>query len=286
MQSVAIVGVGLIGGSFGLALRRQGFAGPIYGVSSTGAIDAALKAGAISSALSLDQAAASADLVYLSQPVDRILATIEALAAPVAARVSRSPILITDAGSTKRLIVDQAARFLPPNTFLGGHPMAGKERSGVEVAAANLFVDRPYVLTPPPGFAHPFDFTFREWLSNSGARLLSLDPSEHDEIVAFTSHLPQLLSTALAATLDRAGNPLFSELHGTGLLDMSRLALSSHTLWESIIATNRGPILDALGVFLTEFQALRDAVIRGDLSTEFVKANTFSASLRKLPHSF
>jgi prephenate dehydrogenase len=281
MESVAIIGVGLIGGSFGLALRRHGFAGPILGVSSPAAIAAALDLGAISTRSTLEEAVESADLLYLAQPVDRILSTIEQLAVPVTRRLRHRPILITDAGSTKLQIVQHAIRFLPPNSFLGGHPMAGKERSGVEVAEAGLFLSRPYVLTPQAGFAHPFEPAFRTWLTALGARVITLDAAEHDWVVAFTSHLPQLLSTALAATLESASNPLFSELHGPGLLDMTRLALSSPSLWSSIIATNRESILSAIEAFSVELEAIRDAVERDALSTCFVRANTFSNSLRK-----
>jgi prephenate dehydrogenase len=281
MESVAIVGVGLIGGSFGLALRSQGFAGPILGVSSSGAIQAALDLGAISARSTLEEAVESADLLYLAQPVDRILSTLEQLAAPVASRVRRRPILVTDAGSTKLRIVQHASRFLPPNCFLGGHPMAGKERSGVEAAEAGLFANRTYVLTPEAGFSHPFEPAFRNWLDTFGARVISLDAAEHDRVVAFTSHLPQLLSTALAATLESASDPLFSQLHGTGLLDMSRLALSSPSLWSSIIATNRDCILRAIDAFSTELEAIREAVERDSISTSFVRANTLSAALRK-----
>lgn len=281
MESVAIVGVGLIGGSFGLALRSQGFAGPILGVSSGAAIEAALKLGAISARSTLEEVVECADLVYIAQPVDRILSTLEQLAVPVANRLRRRPILITDAGSTKLRIVEHALRFLPPNSFLGGHPMAGKERSGVEAAEAGLFVNRPYVLTPQAGFSHPFEPVFRNWLNAFGTHVISLDAADHDRVVAFTSHLPQLVSTALAATLESASDPLFSELHGTGLLDMSRLALSSPSLWSSIIATNRERILSALDAFSAELAAVRDAVERDSIGTSFVKARTFSASLRK-----
>jgi prephenate dehydrogenase len=159
--------------------------------------------------------------------------------------------------------------------------MAGKERSGVEVAEAGLFQNRPYVLTPGAGFSHPFEPAFRKWLNVLGTRVISLDAAEHDRVVAFTSHLPQLLSTALAATLESASDPLLSELHGTGLLDMSRLALSSSSLWSSIIATNRECILSAIAAFSTELEAIREAVERDSLSTSFVRANTFSAALRK-----
>ncbi len=125
MNKVAIVGVGLIGSSFGLALRKHGFTGQIVGVSSAAAIEAGRAAGAIDAGVSLRDAAATADLIYLAQPVDRILSTIEKLSGLV-----RHGALVTDAGSTKAAIVAQAMQFLPQIDFLGGHPMAGKEQRG------------------------------------------------------------------------------------------------------------------------------------------------------------
>src|SRR5581483_5868108 len=143
METVAVVGVGLIGASFALALRRAGFSGRIVGVSSPKAIEAGLAIGAISEEASLERAAETADLIYLAQPVDRILQTLELLASRV-----NSKCLITDAGSTKAAIVGRATDLLPPDRFLGGHPLAGKEQRGAEAADGLLFRDRPYVLTP------------------------------------------------------------------------------------------------------------------------------------------
>src|SRR5437588_724526 len=122
MRTVAIAGVGLIGGSFGLALRKAGFAGELIGVSSDPAVSAGIEAGAIDGGANLEEAARSADLIYLSQPVDRILSTI-----PVLAKIARPDCLITDAGSTKARIV-AAASAACLKTFLGGHPLAGKEQ--------------------------------------------------------------------------------------------------------------------------------------------------------------
>lgn len=129
IHTVAIVGVGLIGGSFALALRKAGFAGEILGVSSPPAIQAGISVGAISRGVSLDEAAARADLIYLAQPVDRILETIEMLGA-----LARPGSLITDGGSTKAVIVRKASEHIRNASFLGGHPMAGKEQRGVEAA--------------------------------------------------------------------------------------------------------------------------------------------------------
>jgi prephenate dehydrogenase len=274
MNTVAIVGVGLIGGSFGLALREAGFTGDIIGVSSPSAIDAGLGSGAISRAGTLEDAAA-ADLIYLAQPVDRILTTLEALGPLV-----NPNCLVTDAGSTKTAIVHQASKCLPAGVFLGGHPLAGKEQRGAESADSSLFRGRPYVLTPT-GPPTPASAAFRSWLERIGARIIEASPAEHDSIVAFTSHLPQLISTALANTLRDQGNPSLQDLHGPGLLDMTRLALSSPDLWHSILQTNRAEVLKALDAFDQKVTEVRDAVARGNLTSLFAAGATFARAIRK-----
>ena len=282
INTVAIVGVGLIGGFFGCSLRRVGFEGEILGVSSPGAVSAGLRAGAISSSGTLSEAASRADVLYLAQPVDRILVTIEQLG-PLLNEYGRSSgVLVTDAGSTKSAIVARANAVLPRNTFLGGHPMAGKEKSGVEVSDADLFVGQPYVLTPAPGFENPLAAEFRAWIERTGARLVEMPPEEHDAVVALTSHLPQLLSTSLALTLAAHPNPHIALVHGSGLLDMTRLAMSSPDLWQSIIATNQGEILRAIDAFSEHLQIVRKAVLSGDISTSFVEARTLGRELRRL----
>jgi prephenate dehydrogenase len=282
INTVAVVGVGLIGGSFGLSLRRVGFGGEILGVSSAGAISAGLQAGAISAAGTLAEAAARADVLYLAQPVDRILVTIEQLGGLLAEQGRASRVLVTDAGSTKSAIVGRANAVLPHHSFLGGHPMAGKEARGVEASDADLFRGRPYVLTPTPGFENPLAGEFRAWIESMGARVMKMTPEEHDAVVALTSHLPQLVSTSLALTLAAHPNPRIGEVHGPGLLDMTRLAMSSPELWESIISTNQSEILHALDAFSERVEMVRKAVLSGEISTSFVEARTVSRELRRL----
>ena len=284
MNTVAIVGVGLIGGSFGRSLRKAGFSGEILGVSSAGAIGAGLRAGAISSSGTLAEAAERAEVLYLAQPVDRILDTIEKLGPLLAALGRSTDVLVTDAGSTKSAIVAKAKAVLPRNLFLGGHPMAGKEKGGVEVSEADLFAGRPYVLTPSADFDNPLAGEFRSWIERTGARLLQMSPEEHDAVVALTSHLPQLISTSLALTLAAHPNPHFAQVHGSGLLDMTRLAMSSPDLWESIIATNKNEILHALDAFSDHLHIVRNAVLNGEISTSFVQAATLCRELRRLSH--
>ncbi|MDQ2712508.1 MAG: prephenate dehydrogenase/arogenate dehydrogenase family protein [Acidobacteriota bacterium] len=254
MNTVAIVGVGLIGASFALALRKNGFTGDLIGVSSPAALQSGREVGAITGAATLEEAAAAADLIYLAQPVDRILVTIEKLAGLV-----REGSLVTDAGSTKAAIVAKAAAFLPPDQFLGGHPMAGKEQRGAEAANADLFRNRPYVLTPHSGES-PASRDFRSWLPRIGANVIDLSAKEHDATVALTSHLPQILSTALALTLARKQSDYSSKVFGQGLLDMTRLAMSTPELWLSILNTNKEEVASALNAYSRTLSDLHNAL--------------------------
>jgi prephenate dehydrogenase len=275
MQTVAIVGVGLIGASFGLALRSAGFEGEIVGVSSRAALDEARTVGAISSSASLEEACRVANVIYVSQTVDRILHTLT-----VIRKHLRTDVLVTDAGSTKVVITRAAAACLPDICFVGGHPLAGKESRGAASADANLFRNRTYILTPVQGPASPYLPEFRELLKGMGAVMAELTPETHDEAVAFTSHLPQLLSTALAGTLAAEGNPHLRELFGPGLTDMTRLALSSPDLWSAILAQNRESVLVALDAFLRQFTAVREAVARCDVGRSFEAGRTFATAIR------
>jgi prephenate dehydrogenase len=276
MKTVAIIGVGLIGGSFGLALREAGFEGEILGVSSPPALETALRLGAISAAATLEQAAQSADLIYLAQPVDRILESLETLGPLAPAHC-----LITDAGSTKAVIVQKAAGCRRTATFLGGHPIAGKEQRGVEAADAHLLRRRLYVLTPTAPES-PISRDFRVWLQRFGARILDMPANQHDATVAFTSHLPQLLSTALAATLAEQPNPQISRVFGAGLLDMTRLALSSPDLWLSIVETNKGEISKALDAIIESLADIKKRLSDENLQDFFISAASFASRIRAL----
>lgn len=271
MRTVAIVGVGLIGGSFGLALRQAGFPGEILGVSSPRSIGQARERGAIDRGVTLAEAAASADLIFLSQPIFGILQSIRELGPLV-----RRDTLVTDAGSTKQAIVEAAAQHLTGCTFLGGHPMAGKELRGAAAADGELFRGRPWILTGEPD--HPVARVFRKWLALFGAQEIILDAARHDRMVAWSSHLPQLLSTALGAVL-QDDCPDAARVAGPGLTDMTRLALSSYELWDDILQTNVQSITIAMDAYISRLQQLRQ-----DFAGEFSKGGQFARSLRsKVP---
>jgi prephenate dehydrogenase len=272
MKTVAIVGTGLIGSSFGLALRQAGFTGAILGVS--GAVEGAVARGAVDRGATLEEALAEADLVFLAQKIGRILDRvrhIDPLLKPGA--------LVTDAGSTKCEIVDTARGAIARGQFLGGHPMAGKETSGPDAADPDLFRGRPWVLTPdePSELETPAARGFRGWLDRIGARAIVLDADEHDRIVARTSHLPQLASTALAALLSGGARV---DISGSGLLDMTRLAMSSYDLWRDILATNSDHIEKALGEYVQELEHLRENLRTRQLQEEFDRGARLAAKLR------
>ena len=268
---IAIVGVGLIGGSFALALRQAGYSGKIIGVSSPATVRAALARGVIDEAFPLAAAAAQSDVIYLSQPIEKILETLDVIDPLV-----RPGTLITDAGSTKLAIVERAAQKIKRGRFVGGHPMAGKETRGVEAAEATLFRGRPYVLTSA-------DPELEAWIEKIGAKLVRLDPAEHDRWVALVSHLPQLISTALASLIDEA--PEAARVAGPAAADLTRLALSPYDVWRDIFSTNAAAIDGALGAFIARLEELRAALREpqsgAGLKNAFERAAQAASNLRQ-----
>jgi prephenate dehydrogenase len=279
MKTLAIVGTGLIGASFGLAVRKAGFTGPILGVSSPAALAGAAEVGAIDRGASLAEAAAQADLVFLAQPIGRILDTIRRLNPLV-----RPDALVTDVGSTKCQIADSALQSISRCQFLGGHPMAGKEKRGAQAADADLFQGCTWVLTPeePAELETEKAADLTDWIRRIGGKPLVLDPEEHDRVVSFTSHLAQLASTGLASTVaEHLHPPERIAVAGTGLTDMTRLALSSYDLWRDILATNTDAIDRALGLYIQKMEHLRENLRTRQMEEEFRKAAELAGKLRR-----
>jgi prephenate dehydrogenase len=279
MKNVAIIGTGLIGASFGLALRKAGFDGAITGVSSPGAIADAAAVGAIDRGAPLAEAVGQADLVFLSQTIGRILDTVRHLDP-----LLRAGALVTDAGSTKCEIVDVARQCITRGQFLGGHPLAGKEIRGAAAADGDLFRNRVWALTPdaPEELNTGAARRLRGWLERMGARLVILDADEHDRVVALTSHLAQLASTALASTVaDHLGASVHLQVAGPGLEDMTRLALGSYDLWRDILATNTGHIERALSVYIQKLEHMRENLRTRQLQEEFERGAGLAGRLRR-----
>jgi prephenate dehydrogenase len=267
VNTVAIVGVGLIGGSFALALRASGFAGRIIGVSSPDAIRAALDRGIVDEALPLAQSASRADLIYLARPIEGILAALDDLDPHV-----QPGTLITDAGSTKSAICTRASQKIHRGKFIGGHPMAGKEARGAAEADADLFRGRPYILTSPSPELEPL-------IANLGARIVIMPADQHDRLVALTSHLPQLISTALAATI--ATQPNAARVAGPAAMDLTRLALSPYDIWRDIFSTNSANIDEALGIFIQKLESLRAELKTPRMESAFEASAAAARALRR-----
>jgi len=243
---VAIVGLGLIGGSLARALARQGVR--VIGVDRPAVCRAARKARVIGSVASLATAAQQADVLVLAASPRANLRLLGRLA-----RVAAGSLVITDVSSIKSPIVREAAR-LKLRRFVGGHPMAGSERSGFAASAAGLFRSRPWILTPAadPRAAR----TVRALVRRVGARPVLLGAADHDRLVALISHVPQIVSWALleTAAADRVARARL-HLAGPGFLDMTRLARSPRGLWKEILASNAGEVRRGLA-------ALRRALSR------------------------
>lgn len=240
MKKVAIVGVGLIGGSFALALRKTGFSGEIAGVSSDSTLSVARSLGVVDHGSPSLEAVHDADLVFLSQPISGIIRTLGELP-----RYLKPGALVTDAGSTKGAIC-AAAAAIP--RFVGGHPMAGKEVSGVENSDADLFRGRRWLLT-----SHEADL--EDLIRTIGAQPVVVSPEEHDWIAARVSHVPQLVSNALrSTTADVSG------FGGPGLESMTRLSRSPYSVWQDILESNRVEIAKALDEFVFRISSIRQGL--------------------------
>jgi len=260
LRCVAIVGVGLIGGSIGLALRRRKLAARVVGAGSRPAtLAAALHTGAITEiAADVASAVADAELVIVCAPVDHIVEQVRAIA-----RACPAGTLITDAGSTKQQIVDELERYATSDAtwpaevaFVGSHPLAGNEKKGPQHASATLFEQRTVVVTPTSKSKPTNVSRLHEFWSALGAKVLEMSAAEHDRAVALTSHLPHLAAAAIAGTTPEQ----FLNLTAGGWLDTTRIAAGDPSLWRQIMLANRGNLLPALDALLTQLAAWRQAL--------------------------
>ncbi|HEY7680322.1 MAG TPA: prephenate dehydrogenase [Terriglobia bacterium] len=280
IRQITICGVGLIGGSLGLALKKAGFTGRIVGHGRPATLEKAQRRGAIDEgAPNLAEAVAKADVVYLSTPILTILELMEKLPALVQPQA-----LVTDAGSTKSVICEKGAALFTGNPgFIGGHPMAGKESFGVDNADPDLFQGARYALTPYSRhhLDPPLARAFVGWLDRIGARVMILDADVHDEIVTWTSHLPQMVSTALAvAVMENVQYAEDLELSAGGLRDASRLADSSYRVWRDICLTNAENLERALTTFVQTLEHVRDHLRSRELEHLFEQSNELRRRLK------
>jgi prephenate dehydrogenase len=281
---VTVLGTGLIGTSIGLAAARVGC--PVTGWDADpGIADRSAGLGGFALAATLEEAVRDADVVVVATPIPTIaeLASRALGAAPGA--------VVTDVGSVKSNVVadvlgtvgeDEARRFVP------GHPMGGSERSGPEHASASVVDGIVWVVTPPPAADAVSVERLEAWIQRIGARVVRMDPSRHDRLVAFVSHLPQAASTALmdVAATEEADEPEILLLAAGGFRDLTRLASSNPALWSDILLSNRGAIAEAIEIYARHLEALRIQILDGDghgVETTFRRAKAARLRLAAKP---
>lgn len=275
IRQITIIGTGLIGGSFGLALKKRRFKGRIVGCDREAVLKCAQKMGAFDEAKTNPlEAVRGSQIVVLATPVGAIIELIEHLGPSLPPQT-----LLTDVGSTKVEVLSRAIKVFGNNAqtrFLAGHPMAGKEHSGIEFADPNLFQDAAWLVTPSPGqnVHDGLSGEFLTWVKKIGGRISTIDAEEHDQLCAWISHLPQLISTALAALLvDEYGNKPMLELGGRALQEMTRISGSPYNMWRDIALTNKKNIQQTLFKLEQRLAHLRENLDTRELAMEFDRAH-------------
>jgi prephenate dehydrogenase len=276
IRQITIIGIGLIGGSLALALKKRGFVGRIIGCDRAPVLERARSKAAIDLGhTNPADAVRGSQLIVLATPVSGIIDMIDRLGPALPPRT-----LLTDVGSTKLEVLERAKKVFRKNAgvrFLAGHPMAGKEQCGVEFADPDLFQGAAWFITPLPGQRVYDDLSgeYLEWVEKIGARIASMDAADHDKLCAWISHLPQMISTALAASLvDAYGAdaPLL-EAGGRALREMTRISGSPYSMWRDIALTNKTNIRTALLRLEQHLAHIRENLDTRELAMEFERAH-------------
>ena len=271
MPKVAIIGLGLIGGSIGLALKRANLPDlEIFGHDAEFGVNGrARKLGAIDKeAKRPAQAAEGAALVIIATPILQVKATFEAIAPALAGGA-----VVTDTASTKADIMRWAGELLPDDvSFIGGHPIAGKETSGIDAADAALFEGQPWAIVPAISASEAAINTVENFVSLTGAVPTLIDAEEHDSYLAAVSHLPLILSTALFSVASRSQAwPELAAVAGPGFRDLTRLASSSPSMSHDISLTNRKNLVHWLDRYMEELHSLRDIIDSSETQEELIE---------------
>ena len=283
-NQVSIIGVGFVGGSLALALKQYGLAKKIIGISRDETIKKALDLKIIDDGFTyqeIDKGIDGSSLIILCSPINVIIEHIKILS-----KIVSSGTVITDIGSTKVKILETAFDVLPDDVyFIGGHPMAGSEQSGVDTAEADIFNNKAYILIPKSNTPGEIIEKLKNTVVSIGSIPYILDAETHDKIVAVVSHLPQTISIALMNTVGSINkNPgeYYFKLAGGGLNDMTRIASSSFRIWKDIYETNEDNIKKAISFYIKRLEEIRDMVGDKELEKEFEKSNQFREILNNM----
>jgi prephenate dehydrogenase len=286
--SVAIVGLGLIGGSIALGIRERWPESRVYGVDTEAVLAHVLGSGAIERGVVSVDDLPNVALIILAAPVRQNVELLQQIGGGgrgLSGAPDHHHTIVTDVGGTKRAIV-AAARALPTQTtFVGGHPLGGGERGGFAFARPDLFAGRPWIFTPDGNGSAEAVERLSRFVSGLAAKPSILSADEHDRVMAFVSHLPQLVASALMDTIGSAAQGEGLSMAGRGLVDTTRLASSPADVWRDICLTNADAIGDALDCFIARLTQLRGDLRRGDaVEAIFSAAAKWRAELMKDNH--
>ena len=274
-QRVGIVGLGLIGGSIALAAREIWPAALVIGVDRKDVLERAMILHAIDVAADDAVVLAEADLVILAAPIQQNLEILRELPENVTGSA-----VVTDTGSTKRAVVEAAAALPDRLTFVGGHPLGGAARGGIEHARPDMFSGRPWLFTPKKEHDAQALEKLKSFVSGLGAVPQILSPEDHDRLLAFISHLPQLTVSALMHVVGEAAREEGMRLSGRGLQDTTRLASSPADIWKEVCATNADEIGSALDALISVLRQLRADLRTGrSIDEVFESANLWRETL-------
>jgi len=275
-RRVAIVGVGLIGGSLAFAIRRAFPDAVVVGVDRDEVTLVARQLGALHQAGEDLSVVGEADLIVLAAPVRQNIETLARMG-----QVCRGPAIVTDVGSTKRATVEAARQLPPALTFIGGHPLAGAARGGFDASRVDLFERRPWLLTPDADTPAHAVARLTALITALGAVCSHVDPVTHDRVLAYTSHLPQLTASALMHVVGGAVGDAGLKLSGSGLADTTRVAASPAPIWSDIVATNADALVPALDGLIATLQELRGQLAEGQpIAPLFESAQRWRARLK------
>jgi len=286
-KKITIIGVGLIGGSLGLALKENKPKFKIIGVDKKEVIEKAIVRGAIDvGTVNLEEGVKEADIVIMATPVKTILDLL-----PKIALFLKKGCLVTDTGSTKVKIAETADQVLSPDIYyIGGHPMAGSEKYGIDSADSYLFQGKTYILTPTKKSNLMAIEKIFSLIKMINANILILDPLEHDRVVGAISHLPQIMAISLINMVGKLvkeeDNNNYFRAIGGGFKDMTRIAQSPCKIWEDICDTNKETILEIIQKYKEYLNLIEDRLINDPegLKEEFQKARRLREVIEKFPH--
>lgn len=265
-NTIAIVGLGLIGGSIALAVREAWPGARVIAVDSPSVLAHAAGSGAVDRVAEDVRSLRDPDLVVLAAPVCENIQLLSQIAG------LPGPVVVTDVGGTKQQIL-AGARTLPPSvSFVGGHPLGGAERGGFAFARADLFAGRPWIFTPDTQTSADALNKLWAFVAGFGAKPTNVDAADHDRLMAFLSHLPQLTASALMEVAGSAATTAGLALAGQGLVDTTRLASSPSRMWRDICLTNAEAIGTALDLLIARLTAIRAGLSQGDAIDDMFEA--------------